>query len=57
MISARDENFNHIVLSELARDPAVAAFFRRGEDRNGQQAVTEPKQPVLIGGSSREMVE
>lgn len=45
---------SRISLSSLARDPAVAAFLRRGETDNGNAfAVPCPKQPVLSGGQAK----
>ena len=40
-----------IPLSELIRDPFVAAAFRRAERDNGSAvSVPAPKGPVLVGG-------
>lgn len=40
-----------IKLSELIRDPFVAAAFRRAErDGGSAMAVPAPKGPVLVGG-------
>lgn len=45
-----------IPLSSLARDPLVAAFFRRGErDAGTAFALTAPRQPVLSGGEVRSL--
>lgn len=42
-------------LSDLIRDPYVAAAFRRAERDNGNAvAVPDPKGPVLVGGSMRD---
>ncbi|HEY8358670.1 MAG TPA: hypothetical protein VIL30_14525 [Ramlibacter sp.] len=41
----------HIPLSAIPRDPAVAAFLARGERDNGNQfAVPVYPKPSLIGG-------
>lgn len=43
-----------ILLSSLARDPIVAAFFRRGErDAGNTFAVPAPREPVLSGGEAK----
>jgi hypothetical protein len=40
-----------IILSQIARNPVIAAFFARGERDNGSAtAVQAPKGPVLVGG-------
>ncbi len=45
---------NRIPLSALARDPIVAAFFRRGErDLGDAFAVPAPREPVLTGGEAK----
>lgn len=43
-----------IPLSEIARDPVVAAFLARGERDNGAAyAVPAPKAPVLTDGAAK----
>lgn len=45
-----------IKLSQIAKNPAVAAFFERGERDNGAAFIVRiPKQPVLSGGSAKVM--
>lgn len=41
-------------LSQIARDPAIAAFFARGERDSGAAfAVPTAPKPVIIGGAAR----
>lgn len=44
---------SRIPLSEIARDPVVAAFLRRGERDNGTLAILWVPAPVLIGGAAK----
>lgn len=44
-----------IKLSQIAKNPAVAAFFARGERDGSAAVVTTPKQPVLIGGAAKSL--
>lgn len=44
-----------IPLSDIARDPVVAAFLKRGEDDNGQFAVPAKPKPVLAGGAAKSL--
>ena len=47
----------HITLSEIARDPVVAAFLRRGEGDKGELAVPSKPAPILTGGCAKQVEE
>lgn len=49
---------HHVSLSEIARDPIVAAFLARGErDTGAAFAVPAPKSPVLNDGAAAKVLE